>query len=204
MKINKEQYDVIYTKAQSLKESALILAETKSYNEAISLLILSMEELIKYMVIMQSETASFPLDEKIKKQMFREHPPKHNFIKEYFDSFSDECISDFLFHLVISGYSFFDAVKNAGNPFAVWSFAFRLFKGTWQLTQDQKRDFDNWISQINALKKNGFYADLQNGKIISIEKNESDFQQAYSFASMFFKQAEFMKSVDTFNNDLYE
>ncbi|MBN9352024.1 MAG: AbiV family abortive infection protein [Chitinophagaceae bacterium] len=138
MKINKEQYDVIYTKAQSLKESALILAETKSYNEAISLLILSMEELIKYMVIMLSEKAGFPLDEKIKKQMFREHPPKHNFIKEYFDSFSDECSSDFLFHLYMPGYSFFDAVKNAANPFAVWAIAFCLFEGNWKLTCDQK------------------------------------------------------------------
>ena len=51
-KMNREDYSEIYTNANNLIDSAIKVAEINNFGTAISLLVLGLEELIKYQVVL--------------------------------------------------------------------------------------------------------------------------------------------------------
>lgn len=196
MKIQNQQYDSIFDNTLSLKESALHLKD-KNCGHAISLLVLSMDELIKYILEMLHPTGQMILTEGMRKKLYSHHTTKHNLIEEFFNSISDECADEYFTSYISSGCNFKDALNITSNRFPSWGFVFRISKNEWRLSLQEKDAFDLWKENANKLKQLGFYATLENKKIIT----PADLSNAQF---VLFKQTEFMKSVDLTNEEIKE
>lgn len=87
--MERKDYNQIYENALNLINSAKKVAELKNYGTAVALLILGLEELIKFQVVLDKSAAGQDFSEEEFNKVFRNHRTKHSILKEFAQSLSD-------------------------------------------------------------------------------------------------------------------
>lgn len=208
MKLSKTQYDKIFSSAQNLIESAAFLASKGNFHHATSLLILSMEELMKYQIIMLLMVNKLPFEvmafPQSGKSVFNDHPLKHNLAIQFQEACSSGNFNLTMHTLFNSNFILNQALPKLENPFAVWGFMFHFFGEDWIIPEKRMKEFLQLMNSANHTKNAGFYADIKNDRIISpTQINNKHYTQYLYFTNILFKQTAFMKSVDI-NNEEFE
>lgn len=207
--MNRILYNKIFDNGVKHIECASTLAESKMFGFAISHLILGIEELIKYIVVMTKSVNDYSFDDVIgpqkRKSVFRDHLTKHDLLKEFQESISDDFANKFLQTIIarLSGITLtedYSAVLK--NRFKEWGLFFAFGGSEMNIPKEERNDFFDWLKKANDTKNNGFYVNWKN-ELIETPDNftVSEYQTALTYASSILKQIEFMKSVDLSEDD---
>lgn len=103
-KIDTIEYLKIFENAQEHFETAQILAENAKTGKALALLILGIEELVKYQVIMLLMLNKLPFEKEVFPEkgmsVLNDHKLKHNLAKELQEAASNRASTEFLLKLI--------------------------------------------------------------------------------------------------------
>lgn len=210
--MNRNDYNKIFENEVQHFEVAKLLAQKNLYGFAISHLILGLEELIKYQVIMTKSVNDFSFDDVIdpkkRKSVFKDHLTKHELIKEFQESISENFANKFFNTILLkaSGQDVNDVHSEVNkNRFKVWGAFFAIAGSDMNIPELEKADFFSWLKEANNTKNKGLYVNWENNKIETpIEITEEEFNKALKYASSILKQTEFMKSVDLSEEEFIE
>ena len=209
----REEYNKIFENGLKHIESAKVLAKIEMFGSATSHLILGIEELIKYQVIMTKSVNNYPFDDVISppkgKSIFTNHTTKHNLIKEFQESISDNFANNFFESLLLRSNEIgteIDTPPILNNRFKEWGLFFNIAGSEMNIPVDKRAQFFTWLKEANNTKNNGFYANWKNDKIETPDNNFAikDYETALTYASSILKQTEFMKSVDMTEEEIIE
>lgn len=205
-------YNKIFDNGVKHIECAKTLADNKLYGFAISHLILGIEELIKYQVVMTKSVNDYSFDDVLdpqkRKSVFRDHLTKHDLLKEFQESISDDFANQFLQTVVArsSGLTLTEDHSHVlKNRFKEWGAFFAFAGSEMNIPKEERNIFFEWLKNANDTKNNGFYANWKNETIETPDNFTIDeYQRALTYASSILKQTEFMKSVDLSDEEFIE
>jgi AbiV family abortive infection protein len=133
--------------------AAETVSKLKIYGIGISLLILSSEEYIKSLVLLNLSGEEHFLDEKEKVELFKNHKFKHQHISDLFKSISNSAAEEF-------EVGFFDRFITNTAPATKFSLEGYYMNRVFELVSLSDADcllLVGWISNANDLKNKGFY-----------------------------------------------
>jgi AbiV family abortive infection protein len=201
--MDKSDYNKIFDNGAKHIECAKVLAARQMLGFAISHIILGIEELIKYQVVMTKSVNNYSFDDVIdpkkRNSIFRDHVTKHNLLKEFQESISDEFANEFLQTLVLRSNEeeLIEDTDVLKNRFKEWGAFFATVGSEMNIPNEERQNFFNWLKNANEKKNNGFYANLKNNILESpCDIKIEEYETAIKYASCILKQTEFMKSVD--------
>ena len=209
--MNRSDYNKIFDNGVKHIECAKLLANKEMFGFAVSHLILAIEELIKYQVVMTKSVNNYPFDDVMdpqkRKSIFSDHLTKHELLKEFQESISDD-FADKFFKTVIAdskGIILEDDPTISKNRFKAWGFFFNIAGSKMNIPKEQRSSFFEWLKKANGTKNNGLYVNWKN-EILETPDNFSidEYETALSYALSILKQTEFMKSVDLSDDEFRE
>ena len=205
-------YNKIFDNGVKHIECAKILADNKLYGFAISHIILGIEELIKYQVVMTKSVNDYSFDDVLDpqkhKSVFRDHLTKHDLLKEFQESISDDFANQFL-QTVIARSSGLTLTEDHSpilkNRFKEWGAFFAFAGSEMNIPKEERNAFFEWLKNANNTKNNGLYVNWKNETIETPDNFTIDeYQRALTYASSILRQIEFMKSVDLSGEEFIE
>jgi len=203
--IEREEYVKIYKNAVSLFESAKTLALQSKYGVAISLLVLSMEEFLKYYIsanYFRDNSSEFSESEL--KDLFRYHRKKHSLLIELAKSSSQEFLDNYD---SFTAKNFFGEehigklndveqkmkLNRFTNFGAFWNVAFKDER----LREADCNSFAKWLKHADSLKNKGLYVDYGKDELKSPDiLGKKDYNEALLYASVIKGQVEVVKNCD--------
>ncbi|MCD0464069.1 AbiV family abortive infection protein [Flavobacterium sp. ENC] len=132
--------------------AAETLSNQNLHGIAISLLILSSEEYIKSLILLNLSGDDNFLDAKEKEELFKNHKFKHKNIAELFKSITDSAAEDF-------EAGFFDRFVNNIDPLTKFSVDGYYMNKVFQqisLSDDDCKLLLSWLDNANEIKNQGF------------------------------------------------
>lgn len=209
MQIKRQDYNKIFDNGNLHYQLAKDLARQEIFGFATSHLILSLEELMKYQVIMLCMLNHFPFENDIApkagKSIFNDHPLKLKLALEFQEAITKSRSDKFLLALLESKGNVALAKEQADNRFVEWGLIFNKFGPEWSMPDSKFSELKIWINRANQIKQQGLYAFREGNKIISpFEFKEEDYSTALYFTSIILKQTKYMKSVDISQEEFEE
>lgn len=209
MQIKRQDYNKIFDNGIYHYQTGVNLAAQKQFRLATSVIILSLEELMKYLAIMLSEVNKFPFENEISPErgpsIFNDHKLKLKLALEFQEAISTNLAVQFFQNLKKSNGNSAEAKKKFSNRFIEWGLIFCIFPPEWRIPKSKFQEFKHWLLKANQLKQQGFYAYERNGKILSpIEFKKEHYLTTHYFTSIIVKQVSYMKEVDLSNEEFEE
>ncbi len=201
MGFSRNQYSKIYVNANSLIDSGIkIAAELNNYGAAISLLILGLEELVKYQVVLSNSGEETAFSEKTFNKVFRHHETKHSLLQDLAISVTKDFRDSFLVYVlkVASNQELDEKDKIVQeNGFKELGNMFGLTFENEGYNEDEINKFINWLKNADNLKKRGFYVDYSNNIFHSPnELKQSDYDEALSYVCFVQKHSQYANDLD--------
>lgn len=207
-KMNREDYSEIYTNANNLINSAIKVAEINNFGTAISLLVLGLEELIKYQVVLYNTADEKSFTDVEFDKVFKDHKSKHNLLMEFADSLTDE------FSLGFQSYVFNSATNQElteqdklikQNRFKEFGAFLNNMYSENNLTQQELKEFAKWLNDANRIKNEGFYVGLYGNNWSFPKKfNSDDYSKVLKFVVLVKNHTEVKKSLDLTDDELID
>ena len=186
--------------AITLLESAQIIAGIGYYGLASSLLILSMEEFIKYQIVLHNAGDEEAFDKDEVAGVFRRHKVKHSLLIEFQQSLSadsnrafEEEMFKFATNQMVNEK---DKEVEANRFMNIGSFIGIAFKEI-NLNETDRIEFIDWLTRADELKNKGLYVNLLSSpKSFPSDVGKEEYGQALKFAIAVQKQTQVMKDLD--------
>jgi AbiV family abortive infection protein len=202
--MDRDNYNKIFNNGLAHINSAKILADNNSYGFAISHLILSIEELIKYQVVMTHNVDNTLFDKEANpqkgKSVFRDHLTKHDLIREFQQSISGGFSEKFIgsvFHKATGQPLKPEHIDVQTNRFKETGNFLNVAYKEINIPEDERQDFFDWLGKANEKKNKGFYVNPNNGIYESpSEIIKDEYVTAFKYADAILKQTEVIKSLD--------
>lgn len=188
----------VFENAVVLLESAKCVAERGHYGLACSLIVLSLEEFIKYQVVLTNSGEGVVFDAGEVRKVFSQHKTKHALLAEFQESLSARSIVAFE-EWVIRTVSGQDPVQDGPGVqkfMSTGSFLATAFQEI-ALTESDRIDFILWLAEADEIKKKGLYVNLATGqRSFPTDLSSDDYQRALKFAVAVRNQTEVLKDMD--------
>ncbi|MGB1204178.1 MAG: AbiV family abortive infection protein [Chitinophagales bacterium] len=196
----REKYEKIFENGVSLIESAQKVAEINNYGTATSLLILGLEELIKYQVFLNNLGEEDVFEQSEFKKVFSDHKTKHSLISELqeatFPEFTERFL-EYVFQLATNQTLTENNLKIEQNRFKENGVYFNSLYQEIKLSKEEILDFQKWLKHANSLKNKGFYVSLKKNQwTFPSQISKKEFKNALKYALAVKNQVEVSKSLD--------
>lgn len=204
--MEREEYVKCFENGEKHIKRAKILSKDEDYGFAISLLILGLEELIKYLVIQMSDDDNTIFSSKEIDKIYSSHQAKHKMIIELLESTKLGFGEDFImsvYHKHINKPLNDNLSKVQENRFKEFGSMVGITET--HLTSDEIDLFIQWLkNKANNDKNRGLYVDkersnsnLSSSILVSPEEvTKEEFDLALKFSESLLKQASFSKAID--------
>lgn len=196
----REKYQQIFENGISLIQSAEKVAEIENFGTATSLLILGLEELIKYQVYLDNTREEKVFEQSEFGKVFTDHKTKHNLISEFQEAIKPEFSEKFLQYAIkkASSQELDDNdLEIERNRFKeMGSFLSNMYQEI-NLTESEISDFQNWLKHANGLKNKGFYVGFKKNQwTFPSQITKTNFKTALKYVYAVKNQIEISKSLD--------
>ena len=204
----REKYEKIFENGISLIESAEKVAEINNYGTATSLLILGLEELIKYQVYLDNSGEEKVFEEPEFDKVFSDHKTKHNLISEFQEAISPEFserFHEYVIKLATKQELTENDLKIKQNRFKeMGGFLSQMYKEI-NLSKEEVADFQNWLKHANGLKNKGFYVSLKKNQwTFPSQIKKQEFKNALRYVTTVKNQIGISKSLDLTNQEFID
>lgn len=206
---DRDDYNKIYDNGVFHLEAAEILAEKSLFGFAISHIVLGIEELIKYQVFLNHQADNNLFKAEIE-SIFRRHDKKHELIKEFQASLTQEFRQTFLEsvfkistgqeldekHLAISQNRFKETGSFISSSYPEMN-----------LTEESLNNFFQWLEEVQSdhLKNNGFYVDFHDGNWqFPTSFTEEDYKRSCKYGSLLKQLTDVVKSMDITDDEFMQ
>lgn len=204
----REKYQRIFENGVSLIESAEKVAEIKNFGTSASLLILGLEELIKYQVYLNNTGEEKVFGQSEFGKVFTDHKTKHNLISEFQEAIKPEFAEKFQQYVLKMATnqelddSDLEIKRNRFNEMG--SFLSNIYKET-NLTESEILNFQNWLKHADGLKNKGFYVGLKKSQwTFPSQITEKEYKIALKYVCAVKNQIEVSKSLDLIDDEFIE
>jgi AbiV family abortive infection protein len=190
----------IYENAIALFESGQLIAGTGYYGLATSLLILSMEEFIKYQIVLHNAGDEEAFGKDVESAVFRRHKMKHSLLIEFQQSLSPDSNRAFeekMFKFATTQMANEKDEEVEVNRFMdIGSFIGIAFKEI-NLNETDRIEFVDWLPRADKLKNKGLYVNLASSpNSFPSDVGKEEYDRALKFAIAVQKQTRVMKDLD--------
>ncbi len=201
---DRDNYNQIFDNGVAHIDSAKLLASKGYFGFAISHLILGIEELIKYQVVYSYFSNNRDFDKDVdpneKNSVFTKHFKKHDLLKEFQLSMTEEfttAFQDYVFHRATGQELTEKHLEIEKNRFKEWGNLFRSAFAEINIPDEKKDAFFCWLKNANNMKNQGFYVNWESA-IFESPKSiiQSSYENALEYASAILMQTEVIKSMD--------
>lgn len=212
--MERDEYVKCFKNGEKLINRAKTLSKGEDYGFAISLLILGLEELIKYLVLQMSDDDNTVFSSKEVAKIFTSHQAKHDMIIELLESTKLDFGEDFImsvYHKLTNRPLDDNLSRIQKNRFKEFGSMVGLTEA--HLTTDEIDLFIHWLkNKANNDKNRGLYVDrersnsnLSSSILVSPEEvTKEEFDLALKFSESFLKQASFSKAIDITEDEFIE
>ena len=212
--MDRDDYNLCFISGKKHIDSARIMADIKNYGTAVTLLILGLEELIKYLVIQTALSDKTRFSESEINKVFSDHTTKHKIIIEFLESTKQNFGEKFrfsIFNKSNNNISSNELREIQENRFKEFGSMVGVIENS--LTENEIDLFIEWLNNhANNDKNNGLYVN-RNDKSKSINQTKlvsptnigkSDYEFILKFADSFLNQAIFSKDIDMTDEEFME
>lgn len=177
-----------------------VLSKEQLWGIAISHLILGAEEYIKSFALLCMSGESDFLDEKEKRELFKNHKFKHDNILGFFDAISNTAVNNFdndLFDILVLN-------KEPASKYSRSGYYINKVFGLLSLTDDQLITIKDWLKTANDQKNNGFYLGLNDYWESPERYKEEDYQKSCDVVQLLKKSIEPLFEYPLTDDDLID
>lgn len=199
--------DGIFDHASSLVECAKASASLGHYGVACALLVLSLEEFIKYQIVLSNSGEEKAFTQQVIDQVFSRHSIKHSLLKRFQQSLSCEAVDvvhQKMLARVLQG-NIDTGQDQSEDPFEIIGSFLNIAYGEINLNDDDRLGFIKWLDDADNLKKRGFYVDCVDEKYTfprAVER--SDYDRALKYAVAIQKQTQVIRDLDLSDEEFIE
>lgn len=206
MLFSRTDYFKIYENANSLISSGINLAsQHKNYGVAVSLLILGLEELVKYQVVINNSAEDKAFNDKTLNNVFRFHQTKHTLLQDLAVSVTKEFRHSFLQYVfkIATNQDLNENDKNVQkNGFKELGNLFGFYFEEEGFDDEEISEFISWLKKADDLKKAGFYVDYIGGQFITPKEiSETEYLTTLKYVKFVQKYSKLTDELDLSQDD---